>query len=335
MDNRIAWLRILACFLVVVVHVSAPQFGSFGKEWWAVNFLDSFSRVCVPLFLMISGTTLLHKVEPVIVFLKKRLLRILPPLIVWSLFYLWWLKRNHVETGNWLTEIVSGPVMYHLWFLYAIIGIYALIPLLRRFYQTSTSSERLWVLIIWFLVSSLGPAISTVLNTQGYPTLSTGHMTVVYHLSHFSGYAGFLLLGASLAQKKIHYSLALTLYGLGSLATMAITYWLSARAGKPAEAFYEYSSPFVIIAACGLFSAVMSRPASNPSPLVSSIADCTLGAYCLHLFIISLVGRWIYLTPIQSANAWIAIPVVSIIVFVISISTIFIARRIPLLRPFL
>ncbi len=335
MDSRISLLRILACFLIIVVHISAPLVGSFDRGWWAAHFFDSFSRIGVALFLMITGASLLHKVEPILEFARKRLLRIVPPLIAWSLFYLWWRSINDIETSNWLILIASGPVMYHLWFLYAIIGLYALLPLLRRFYQTSTPSERLWVLIVWFVVSSLGPAISSALNPQSCGALSAGKIAIVYHLSLFNGCAGFLLLGAVLAQKPMHYSFGLALYGLGSLATMGAVYLHSMHIGKPCETFYSSASPFVIIAACGLFSTVMSRPPSKPSRMVSAAAECTLGIYCLHIFIIGPVFKWMHLTPIQGAYAWITIPITAIVAFTMSMSFIFAARRIPALRFFL
>src|SRR3546814_10576210 len=82
--------RIGACFMVVVLHVAAMNFGVFDNQWWASNFYDSLTRSCVPVFLMISGVLLLGKQETLAVFFRKRFARILPPLLFWSLFYMSW-----------------------------------------------------------------------------------------------------------------------------------------------------------------------------------------------------------------------------------------------------
>ncbi|HZN48329.1 MAG TPA: acyltransferase family protein, partial [Ramlibacter sp.] len=64
MDRRIALLRVIACFMVIQLHVSAELFHRFAKQgWWAGNFYDSLVRACVPLFFMIAGATLLRRDE--------------------------------------------------------------------------------------------------------------------------------------------------------------------------------------------------------------------------------------------------------------------------------
>lgn len=87
--------KIVAMFAVVIVHVAATfvlnsPIGS--SNWWVGNLYESAARWSVPVFVMLSGALLLHpnKQESLSVFYKKRLSRILVPLIFWSLFYLLW-----------------------------------------------------------------------------------------------------------------------------------------------------------------------------------------------------------------------------------------------------
>ncbi|WP_235502048.1 acyltransferase family protein, partial [Janthinobacterium sp. Ant5-2-1] len=72
-------LRIVACFMVILLHVSAENFHAFGEKWWAANFYDSLTRACVPIFFMISGANLLSKDETLGTFFRKRFLKIIPP----------------------------------------------------------------------------------------------------------------------------------------------------------------------------------------------------------------------------------------------------------------
>ncbi|HCI5633973.1 TPA: acyltransferase family protein, partial [Klebsiella variicola subsp. variicola] len=91
-------LRVFSAFAVVMLHVAAGFVGGIelsdlnygNREWWAGNIYDSVTRWCVPLFVMISGYFLLNKDEPTSVFFKKRLNKILIPLIFWSVFFSFW-----------------------------------------------------------------------------------------------------------------------------------------------------------------------------------------------------------------------------------------------------
>lgn len=61
--GHIAWvdfLRILACFLVVLAHCCDPFVGSFDGsfDFKSGVFIGSLVRPCVPLFAMISGVLL-------------------------------------------------------------------------------------------------------------------------------------------------------------------------------------------------------------------------------------------------------------------------------------
>ena len=71
-------LRTIATFLVVLIHVSAKYIDtainnlSFNKSFWIANISDSFSRIAVPLFVLISGMFLLGRKESIIQFYKNR-----------------------------------------------------------------------------------------------------------------------------------------------------------------------------------------------------------------------------------------------------------------------
>ena len=86
-------IRAYATFLVVFSHVFAPLVWAYNTTsepvWLVMNVCDALIRPCVPLFVMISGALLLNpsREESISLFLKKRLTKILVPLILWSLIY--------------------------------------------------------------------------------------------------------------------------------------------------------------------------------------------------------------------------------------------------------
>lgn len=60
-------LRIFAGVAVVAIHVSdafvnyTAIFG--GLSWWIANIINSFARISVPLFIVISGSLLIHRYD--------------------------------------------------------------------------------------------------------------------------------------------------------------------------------------------------------------------------------------------------------------------------------
>src|SRR5438045_2090900 len=88
-------IRVVAGFMVVAIHISTifVNYGPLFKtpDWWVANFLDSASRVAVPLFVMLSGMLLLNdKQYSTKEFFSKRLKRVAIPMAAWvTIFYLW------------------------------------------------------------------------------------------------------------------------------------------------------------------------------------------------------------------------------------------------------
>src|SRR6266516_4855156 len=120
------FIRVVAIFLVVVIHVSGQLTNVWGKipniQWIIADIYGGVARVSVPLFFMISGYLLLPRSESLSVFYTKRMPKLLIPLMVWSLIYLGWFCGNHPNTCTpklvWNLLLVQGTY-YHLWFLYS------------------------------------------------------------------------------------------------------------------------------------------------------------------------------------------------------------------------
>lgn len=332
MDRRLSLLRVLACFMVILLHVSAELFGAWNEKWWAGNVYDSLTRSCVPLFVMIAGATLLPKQETLQAFFGKRFIRIIPPLLFWSLFYLWWLSHNGVVTGNWVLAILSGPTMFHLWYFYALVGLYAFVPVLRKFYQHSSRCEQAWFIGVWLGVASVIPAVQNLafnLHCEGY--ISFDRLPATYSLSYFGGYIGYLMLGAFIAEGKPNAKVGWSIFGLASLGTIGASYLLSRHFGKPCEFFFVYLSPLVVAAAYGLFTAFMAMRPGAPSRMLTVFTNCSLGIYGLHVFVIDPLFKMKGIS-VAMGNPWVFAPAIAVGVFAFSFVVIYLLRLIKPLR---
>lgn len=99
----IDYIRVVACFLVMLVHASenfyaADASGLAGNvsmlanesnRFWVSFYDGALGRICVPLFMVVSAFLLVPIKEGLTMhaFYKRRFMRILPPFIVFQLLY--------------------------------------------------------------------------------------------------------------------------------------------------------------------------------------------------------------------------------------------------------
>ena len=82
-------LRIVACFLVIVNHTDNKMLLSLtpSKSWFVSAFIFYICKVAVPLFIMISGAVLLGKEESYKDLYKKRVLKTVLVILIFSFVY--------------------------------------------------------------------------------------------------------------------------------------------------------------------------------------------------------------------------------------------------------
>ncbi|HLO15273.1 MAG TPA: acyltransferase family protein [Anaerolineales bacterium] len=333
-------IRVVAIFLVVVIHVSGQLTDVWGKipesQWIIADIYGGMARVAVPLFFMISGYLLLPRSEDLGTFYAKRMTKVLIPLIVWSLIYLGWYCGNHPNTCTpsliWNLLLPPGAY-YHLWFLYSLLSIYLILPVLRLMIRSETDKKILWYLIVLWLVFQ--PILALVnkfwnLNIRFSAPLTTGFVCFFV--------LGYLLGESALSRARI--VLATVVWIMGTLITVMGTYFLTRKAGQFDGFFYDFVSLNVILASGAAFLLLRSLSETNlfASPnvhaLTRSLAIGAFGVYLIHVMVIEVSSGWIPSVHINSfmGNAVWSIPLVSAIVFVLSFVTVRIAQKLPILR---
>ena len=151
--SRMAYLdgiRVTAAVLVIVVHVVEPvaQLQAPGTvRSLLFNTVVIAGMTCNLLFFLMSGALLLpYKEESVGAFYRKRLLKVVVPFLVYSVFYLRMMCASELSAGEWLAgaarSLISGQVTMgpHLWMIFQLLGIYLLVPFFR--YMMKNLPER-------------------------------------------------------------------------------------------------------------------------------------------------------------------------------------------------
>jgi len=137
----IHFMRIMACLMVVLIHISATPVVSLTPNSPAQAFFVSLNQIAkpaVPIFIFISGF-LLHNIyrgKPLspFVYWKKRLPKLVVPYVLWSLgYYFIYMKMGYypLDINFVLKGLLLGTFIYHLYFMVIIIQFYILYPLLH------------------------------------------------------------------------------------------------------------------------------------------------------------------------------------------------------------
>ena len=169
-DIRYDVIRSIAMICVIMIH-SVGEFDnamSNGEiNGILVHIESSFLKIIyigVPLFVMLSGALLLGRSEPIVVFLKRRLRRVLIPFALWSTIVyaiLYWQGggRSPVEFIKVLVIRTLGNDYYGIfWYVYLIIGIYLLVPALRLVAKNlSVCCYTATLLIVLYLIGIFVP----------------------------------------------------------------------------------------------------------------------------------------------------------------------------------
>lgn len=210
----IDWLRVAACFMVMVVHSTEPFYlGGEGSliatkadAYWTA-FFDSIVRCCVPLFVIASSFLQFPLHYTTGDFLKKRAVRILVPFAIWSVFYaLYW-----GEPVSNLKDLVFNfnYAAGHLWFVYMLIGMYMIMPLLSPWAE-KVSKKELGIYIAIWLLTTLIPLLRDYLNPEPlafaygptgiprqalYPLWGEASWNGYGTFYYMSGFIGYLLIG--------------------------------------------------------------------------------------------------------------------------------------------
>ena len=341
--GTIAWvdlIRVVAIFLVVVIHVSGQLTNVWGKipveQWLIADIYGGMARIAVPLFFMISGYLLLPRSESLREFYLKRMPRILVPFVVWSFIYLGWYCGNHPNTCTaslvWDLLLVQGTY-YHLWFLYSLISIYLTLPVLRLMIKPDTDKGILWYLIVLWLIFQPGLTIAHKFwnfSIKFNAPLATGF--VCYFVF------GYLLGEFTLTRRRMILSSAI--WVIAALITILGTYLFTHSSGKFDGFFYDFVSLNVILASGAaflLFRWVSERKlftSANFQMILRTVATSTFGIYLIHILVIEVLSGWIPFLHINSFMGYAiwSVPLVSTIVFTLSFLIVRILQKIPILK---
>lgn len=210
----IDWMRVAACFMVILVHSTEPFYlGGDGSlilnqadAFWS-SFFDSFVRACVPLFVVASSYLQFPLHYSAGEFFRRRTVRVLIPFVVWLLVYafVWGEPASNLKSLLLNFNYSAG----HLWFVYMLIGVYLIMPLLSPWAEKVGKKELQVYLGIWLFTTFI-PLIRDWVSSDPlafaygptgiprqalYPLWGEASWNGYGLFYYMSGFIGYLLLG--------------------------------------------------------------------------------------------------------------------------------------------
>ena len=306
-DYNLELIRMCSFMMVIAIHVSNYFCRAYGQitdsEYVFSLIIDTLARVSVPCFFMITGALLLGRAEPLEKH-GKRLLHFLGALIVWSAVYYVW-NIFYMGTDYNLREILYAPTEAHLWYLYAMIPIYFVLP----FFQIMCRNMDMKMERVFLIVITAAVVFNYVVSLQNgepyYDLPLIGDR--VYSFYVFIGYFIYKY------RKHIRVSqrMAAVIFSICMAATFAVTLGLTTAAGEHYERALEYGSPFLVLGSAMFFLFVIRLKKSefNPSEKaqrrIDLVCGCSFGIYLIHILFLDNYKK--YMEP-TDLSAWIAVP---------------------------
>lgn len=170
-------LRVISMFAVIVVHASAIWVKGFsayiaqGGELIELTHpisacvYNTITRFAVPCFIMLSGAFILDDEKTIHYkeFYSKKLMKIGIPTLIFTLLYvlyrvltcLIWGPHDLTNLIRLITDIMRGSPFNHMWYLYMLIGVYLLAPVVMCFKNSISYESFRKVAYIFLVVAGL------------------------------------------------------------------------------------------------------------------------------------------------------------------------------------
>ncbi|QAZ67925.1 acyltransferase [Solidesulfovibrio carbinolicus] len=332
----IDWLRAVAAFAVVVIHVTAPLYAQIATlhrtDWWIANVVNCAMRFAVPLFVMLAGALLLGHNEDAAAFYGKRAARLLPAFIFWSVFYLlfaWATGGDGLDMQERFVNavLVTGATYYHLWYLPMFFGLMLVHPFLNA-WLLGRRPERADLVAFFAVVAffaALHQAAELIEAVKGLRLEWAGAF------AWFVGcYAAGYVLETRLNRRLPNLLLGgvfVAVVAAGALGNFAL---VMATGLVQRQYLLPDSGVAVLAMTAALFCLFRQNAASLPqSRFVAATAEASFGVYLIHPIFLYVLDHALPLP--QRAAGW-YVPLAALGVFLASLGTITALRRIPLFR---
>lgn len=327
----ISVLRIFATIAVVWLHTCSTltdnrnlfdltemQNSFFGAAYSIMNW-------AVPVFLMITGVLMLGRQTDYKSCFGKYIRRGILALFMFGIPFA--VLKLVMETKCLSPEtilqsflaVICGDSFAHLWYLYVLIGIYLVLPVLQKAVQNIDNKQLKCLIIILFVTDFVVPTISSIsgmhiafLTPFSWPLF---YLLVGYYLNVVISKSGGIckILGLVLIS------------GFIVIASNCLKFYPEVIGG--------YQSPVIVVLAICIFE-LFRKIKINCSDKVWEIDRLCFGVYLIHPVFIQFTYRFLHISPVSFKLYWLVFVVFFVVFVLCSFAASFLVNRIRTLRKY-
>ena len=282
------WARALGCVAIVALHVYTTLWESVGRASFGPvrAFIEGslsivLGRWAVPVFLMVTGALLLDPDKDVgWERLWRYIRRMLFVLATFGFVFclIESVYDHHAVSfavlGEALWHLVSAQSWGHLWYVYALLGLYALTPALHKLTELRNRRALEAVLAVLYVVVLGGMTVLHVAQHTLFPRVNLLPALFYYLLGWYTW---------------AYLRLDVRTVGLGVASVVALLACQALNHGEMALPQYCLAALYGVLVFL-LFRQYAVRPVEEV-PLVALLADRSFGVYVVHPLFLHVLVR--------------------------------------------
>lgn len=357
-NESLSHIRAVSCMAVVVLHTFFAYFGFVGKDtvsYKATVLIRNLMFWAVPCFVMVTGALLLDPAREIGYkkIFRKYIPRMVVALVLFSLVFLGvdlgfgftaWSKDT---IPSFLKSLLLGQGLWsHMWYLYTMIGLYLILPVLHAFVRVSDrKAVGALVLILLFFLSVL-PLLEEIFEIDVgiyLPVITVYPLYLVLGRVFGAGRGGYgaeagSAAGGGRAEAKSDgepvagkvraglFILLMIVFAAGmSICTLL---YLNKDIATLREMVTDYSFPLTVIGAVGVFGFIHALGGKNRA--LCFIDKHAFGIYLIHMIPLKILAVKKLFNP-YDIGVWFVF-VVAAGVFLVSLLVTYLLRLIPIVR---
>ena len=340
----ISLLRIVATLAVVFLHTNNTL--SNNSLWFSLtedqtvfftanNLLMNWA---VPVFLMITGGLLLDPNRKITydICIKKYVKRILLALFVFGVSFSIMEITLNVKAlsvgsiGEAIINVINGNSWSHLWYLYSLIGLYLILPILKTFINNTDNSTLICSIGVIFLFCFMIKWIDKILGT----TIAFG-----IPIAGFSVF--YALIGRYIIARKSYFLDKKKICACLLVLETVVIIISSVCFYPQSKELMGYDSPLIAVFSITIFCLFIGNAhiidfTTTKMDLLWKIDRLCFGVYLIHPVLINFVYKFMKFTPVKFGSIYPVITLGFWIFFVVgSFIGAWLMNQIPILKKYI
>lgn len=326
------FLRIAGAFAVVVIHVvTSAVFNAAipitATQKLICSTIHSLMNFSVPTFIVITGFIFLgNDIAYTYKSMKKYISRIVIALIVFGFFYS--ILEQVFVAGSFnyrilvqsFYNIITGNLWDHLWYLYTILGIYLIIPIIKPFFITKNVWPLMISAMLLFVFNNLIPELNTYWGTEIVSVIPINNHYIFYL------FAGGLLARLQPKSNCIYIAVSGIII---SILLIIVKYYNNINIST------EYDSLTICVLTVSNFVLVSYLfQGRSLNKFVITVSKATWGIYLLHPLFLNIQLKVFHINPFQYFP-FLTVPLNCILLFIFTCWCVMLLRKLTFVQKYI